>query len=106
MGGGDDCDPADRTPTTCLVAGRGALEHSPARVAPLDIVRGAGQTERCLRNNVKDGTPRRAPEVGGLCMVTSVLFMHPVKPLWNPLSRVAAAATCLALDSGFHSGYA
>jgi hypothetical protein len=39
-------------------------------------------------------------------MVTPVLFMHPVKPLWNPLSRVAAAATCLALDSGFHSGYA
>jgi hypothetical protein len=31
--------------------------------------------------------------------------MHPAQPLRDSLSRVAAAATRLALDSEFHSGY-
>jgi len=63
--GGDrkGCDPADGTPAACLVAWRGAPERCPAGVAPLDIVRVAVRSWRCLRNNVKDGTPRRAPEV-------------------------------------------
>ncbi len=39
------------------------------------------------------------------CMVTSGLFMDLSQPLWNPMSRVAVAATCLALDIGFLSGY-
>ena len=60
---GEGCDRADDAPAACLVAWRGAPEGCTARVAPLDIVRGAVGTGRGLRNNVKDGTPRRAPEV-------------------------------------------
>ena len=54
------CDRANGTPAACLVAGADAPERYTAGVAPLDIVRGAVRTGRGLRNNVKDGTPRRA----------------------------------------------
>ena len=42
---------------------------------------GEGRPDGHRRHNVKPGTPRRGPEVGGLCMVTSVLFMRPFQPL-------------------------
>jgi len=38
-------------------------------------------------------------------MVTSWLFMHSHQPLWNSMSRVAAAAIRHALDIEIHSGY-
>ena len=84
-GGGSGCDHADGKPAACL--GRGEVHWEVvARGCPPRHCSGRVRSERCLRNNVKDGTP------GGGHM--------PAGPDANPTLRVDGMAAILHLGQG------